>query len=282
MCSNHLDFIGMFQAFSSSVTQIIDHHQAGADSVANQASVVTTMEMTGSCASLIAREVVEDAEYTVEEPVAILLLSAILLDTGDLKAAKRVTTTDEAAVEELSKFLPSTFSRDDHFSKLFKARFDISNLSVQQALKKDYKECVVNEYRIGFSTVPGLLSELLTQPNINTDFMDFFSTHGLNALIVLGVFIMDPAATKIQRQICVFQPEAMNSEFTESIINVFEANSELNCERTDLVPEFQGVLLQQKNADMSRKHIIPIVTSFVTSMYVRTYVYCTYKASHKN
>lgn len=255
----------MFESYSSSVTKVIDHHQESVNSVANKAGVTATIEMTGSCASLVAREVLEDAEYTFEQPAAILLLSAILLDTCNLKAAKRVTSTDEFAVEELSKFLPASFSRDEHFGKLFKARFDVSTLSVKQLLQRDYKECAISGYLVGFSTVTAVLTELLSHPNGNTDFMDFFSGHNLNSLIVVGI-LSDPSGAKIQRQIAVFQPDGINTEFSESIINLLEGNTELQCERTDLVPDFQGVVLEQKNGDMSRKDIIPIVTSFVKSM----------------
>lgn len=257
----------MLESFSSNVIQVIDHHQETANSVANKSDVSTTMEMVGSCASLIAREVLEDDTYMVDEPTATLLLSAILLDTGDLKAAKRVTNTDEYAVQELSRFLPSSFSRDDHFSNMFKARFDVSTLSVKQALQKDYKECTVSNYTIGFSSITALLSNFLLQPSVNSDFMEMYCSHKLDLLIILGILISDPSATKIQKQIAVFQPEGINPEFSESIVNVLEANLELKCERrSGGVVGFQGVLLEQGNVDMSRKHIIPIVTSFVTSV----------------
>lgn len=256
----------MFIPYTSSVTMVIDHHHETPESVAHKPGVSTQIEMTGSCASLVAKIVLEDTHYTIEQPTAISLLSAILLDTADLKAAKRVTSVDEYAVEELSKFMPSSFNRDDHFSKLFKARFDVSALSVKHALQRDYKECVIGPYKIGFSTVPALLSKFLLRSGCNTDFVDFYSTHNLNALIVLGVHISDSSCNNMQRQIAVFQPEGSNSEFSESIVNVLEESSELQCERSDPFPEFYGVLLEQRNSEISRKHIIPVVSSFVKSM----------------
>ncbi len=141
---------------------MLDHHQEADNSVANKPGVSTTLEMVGSCSSLVAREILKDNAYTVDLTVATLLLSAILLDTGNLKAAGRVTETDELAVEELTKLLPSSFNRDDHFHKLFEARFDTSNLSVTHLLEHDYKECAVNGYTIGFSTVTAPLTEFLS------------------------------------------------------------------------------------------------------------------------
>ena len=253
----------MFQSFSSSVVKIIDHHQKSTNSLADKAGVSTTIEMVGSCASLIAREILDDKSYTVEESVATLLLSAILLDTGNLKAARRVTQADEAAVEELLKFLPPSFNSDDHYSRLLHARFDISKLSIKQALHKDYKECHVNNFTIGFSTITTLLSDFVQPMNINTDLAEFYSDQKLDALILVGVSIPSPT---MRRQIAVFQPEGMNSDFSESIVNVFEANEDLQCKRVEQAMQFTGTILEQGNSDMSRKQIMIIVTSFVASV----------------
>lgn len=245
---------------------VIDHHKESVNSVASKAEVATTLEMVGSCASLIAREVLADDNYTVEEPVALLLLSAILLDTGNLKAPKRVTPVDEEAVEKLVSF-SSSFNRDDYFGQLHKARFDISTLTTMQVLQKDYKACHVNNYTIGCSSITTLLSEFLERTNINDHLNEFFSNHKMDALVLLGISITDPTSMTMQRQIAVFQPEGANSDFSESILNVLEADEELQCKRADSqVPQFNGVLLEQGNTQMFRKDILPIVSSFVMSV----------------
>ena len=251
---------------SSSVTKVIDHHQISNNTVADSDGVTSTIEMVGSCASLIAQEVIRDESYIVDESVATLLLSAIILDTGNLKAAGRVTDTDKSVVEELVKFLPSSFCQDDLFADLINARFNISKLPARQALRKDYKECTVGPHIMGFSSITGLLSDFLIQPNIKQDLMNFYSEHKLDALIILGVHMADPTTTSIQRQIAIFQPESTNSEFSDSIVSLLEASDKLCCERLDSFPDFEGVVLNQANVEMSRKQIIPLVTSFVASV----------------
>lgn len=241
------------------MVKVIDHHQETVNSVAAKDGVSTVVEMVGSCASLVAREILEDDDYSVEEPVAMLLLSAILLDTGDMKASERVTSTDEFAVKELTHFLPSSFNGEDHFRSLSKARNDISSLSVKQVLRMDYKESQINNFSIGFSTVTALLSDFLSQPDVNSDIMDFYSGHKLDAFIMVGVLLSD---TTLRRQLAV----CTGSDFSESIANMLEIASELECEKSDLTPGFNGVLFQQGNVQMSRKHIIPIVNTFVTSV----------------
>lgn len=256
---------GMLESYSPNVIKVIDHHQAAMDSVANKPGISVVLETVGSCSSLIARELLRDDRYTMEPPPATILLSAILLDTGNLKATARVTKTDQFAVEELTKLLPS-FDRENHFGELFKARFDISKLSTTQALQRDYKQCRVNEYTIGFSSVTALLSEFLSVENVNSDFMEFQSSHKLDVFIVFGVSKSKAESAEVRRQIAVFQPEGIKSELPEAIANMLEAEESLKCERLDDIPGFRGVLLEQGNQDRARKDILPIVTSFFGSM----------------
>lgn len=257
---------GMLESYSPNVTTVIDHHQAATDSVARKPGVSTTLEMVGSCSSLITEELLMDEDYVLEQAAATLLLSAILLDTGNLKAAARTTKTDKFAVEELTKRLPSSFDREHHFNELFEACFDISKLSIKQALERDFKQCTVNQYTIGFSSVTTLLSDLLSADDVNSYFMEFQSSRKLNAFIVLGVSMSGPAALKVKRQIAVFEPDGVSSEFSESIANMLEAEESLKCERVHSVPGFRGVLFDQGIPDMCRKDILPIVTSFIRSV----------------
>ena len=254
---------GILRAYSPNVTKVIDHHQAVENTVAGKDGVSTTLEMAGSCSSLVAAELLKDPAYTLDAALATLLLSAILLDTGNLKAASRVTAADKSAVEELVKILPSSFNLENHFLNLFNARFDVSKLSVQQALQRDYKGCTVNHYTIGFSTVTALLSNFLSTENVNSDFAEFYSNHKLDALVVVGVS-MTVEQSEVQRQIAVFEPEGVGAEFAESIASMLESEESLRCER--MSTDFRGFLLQQGNPDMSRKHILPIVTSFIKSV----------------
>lgn len=257
--------VGILESYSPNVVKVIDNHQQALDSVANKPGISTTMETVGSCSSLVAQELLKDDHYTLEQPAATLLLSAILLDTNNLKAATRVTKTDKFAAEGLIKLLPSSFNCDSHFGELFKARFDISKLTIKQALTRDYKQCTVNGYAVGFSTVTALLTDFLCADTVESDFMEFQSEHKLNAFLVLGVSKSSPTAVQMKRQIAVFQPEGGNLEFSESIATMLMAEDSLKCERLDNILGFKGVLLDQGNADMSRKDVLPIVTTFIRS-----------------
>ena len=82
--------------YANLVKEIIDHHQ---DSEA--VSCTRTIELVGSCSTLVARKLLNDSEYSIQRDVATLLLAAILVDTGDLKVEDRVTFWDTNMSTEL-------------------------------------------------------------------------------------------------------------------------------------------------------------------------------------
>ena len=260
-------FAGILASFSSRVTRIIDHHEVESSSLGNKDDVVVILELTGSCTTLIAREILKDHSFVMEEPIARALVSVILLDTSNLLAEGRVTNTDSTIVEDLLKFLPSSFDKDEQFSKYLSALVDVSSLSIKSALAKDFKESKFGaRYKVGFSSLMLLLSDYLVQPKAKQDLAEFFSVQDLDALIVFGVSIPAPNCGEVRKQIAVYQPEGSPSEFTESLVLMFEANEELKCERMEDLVAFEGVVLDQGNVELSRKQIIPILASFIASV----------------
>lgn len=257
----------MLASFAPRVTRIVDHHQKMSPSLVAVDMVSSVLEMTGSCATLIAREILMDKSYVIEELIKRALVSVILFDTGNLKAKGRFTSTDSEIVRDLVKTLPSSFDRNEQFSKYFSACFDVSNLTVRQVLEKDYKEFTFGDrYVIGFSSITTLLSEYLSRSESKRDLPEFFSGHNLDAFILFGVSIPYPKNGQIRKQIAIYQPEGTQSEFTDSLVMMFEASEELKCVRLEGVGVFDGVVLDQGNVDLSRKHIIPLLTSFITSV----------------
>ena len=251
---------------------MIDHHDVDPEGVVGRENVRSTIETVGSCSTLVADKLLQDGDYKVEEGVAILLLSAILLDTGNLLAEGRVTEKDRAAAEELQKLLPKSLDRQAHFKTLFTERFDISKLSTLQVLQKDFKLAkVCDKYSLGFSSVTALLSDFAKRENFGQDVSDFYHERKLDVLLLLGMYVPDPESSDKRRQILIYQPHSECSniapDFAESLANVLEANEGLQCVReTDEVEGFEGILLNQGNIAMSRKQILPIVTQFVNTV----------------
>ena len=255
---------GMLASFADKVTRIIDHHQKEGSSLADKDGVSTVLEKTGSCTSLIACEILKDKSFIMEEPIAKALLTVILLDTGNLTHKGRVTSTDSSVAHDLINFLPSSFNSEEHFSRYFSARFNVPKES-KQVLEMDYKESrFSNRYVVGFSSMTMLLSEFLSRAEAKECVADFYSAHNPSAFIMFGVSIAHSNPTEMHKQIAVYQPEGGPSEFTESLVMMFEMNEELSCKRLEGVEEFQGVVFDQGNVELSRKSIIPILEAFIS------------------
>ena len=251
---------------------MIDHHNVDPEGVVGRENVRSTVETVGSCSTLVADKLLQDGDYNVEEGVAILLLSAILLDTGNLQAEGRVTEKDRAVAEELQNLLPKSLERQAHFKKLFTDRFDISKLNTLQVLKKDFKLAqVCDKYSLGFSSVTSLLTDFVKRVNFSQDISDFYHEQKLDALLLLGIYVPNAESSDKQRQILIYQPHSECSnippDFAESLANVLESNEELQCVReSDEVEGVEWVLLNQGNVAMSRKQVLPIVTQFVNTV----------------
>ena len=263
---------GLLEIFKSKITKVIDHHDKSEDTVSGD-GIDVVIEGVGSCSTLVAERILGDSTGTVDKKLATLLLAGILLDTGDLKLQGRVTDKDNTVVQQLLQQVPSDIDRAQFYRKLFELRFDITQLTTLEVLRKDFKVTQIdNTYTLGFCTVSSLLSKFLKRSNISQDLTVFYNTHNLDALLLLGVYVSDFEGTKKQRQIAIFRPSSESSSLPvphllESLASVLEDDPDLKCDRIlEKIESFDGVLLEQGNVAMARKQIIPIITKFVASV----------------
>ncbi|THV05745.1 DHH phosphoesterase [Dendrothele bispora CBS 962.96] len=176
---------------NAQVDGIIDHHADEGlytDTTITNPRIITP---AGSCTSLIAASLflpvdTENATSEVDplpKELAILLLSALLIDTDGLKPSGKAIDVDRQAALFLAskaEFLPnSSFSSSSlHESdiiqtladNLMERKFDLSHLSPNDHLRRDYKEYTYSvpwassnvsepiQLKAGLSTVPAALS----------------------------------------------------------------------------------------------------------------------------
>lgn len=264
--------MGVLAGFSSAVREVIDHHrkEEGGEEVGG-GQCERRVEGVGSCSTLVAEKLLDDASYVLEGVAATLLLAAILIDTLKLDESEgRVTEKDTIIAQKLIPL--TTIPRDELYQKLFKARFDISSLTTPQLLRKDFKLASAGSYTLGFSSLTTLLSDFLgSQQHLTHDLNQFCEAQGIHLLLLLGIAVSKEGRRR--RQIALYQPQSkltssLSADFVDSVASVLEAEATLQCERvTDVA--FDGALLEQHNTTMSRKYIMPIVTTFLTSTYVQ-------------
>lgn len=242
---------------ASAVEEVIDHHRPQGEGGAWH----STIELVGSCSTLVAEKLLSDDSYTIDPVVATLLLGAILLDTVNLRQSEGRVTEKDTAVAARLKTLVSR-PQDELFQSLFAARFNTSGLSTLQLLQRDFKAVSVGQYRLGFSSITALLTEFLQREGASDDLQRFCSTQRLHLLLLLGITVS--SGEQRRRQIALYQPQGMGtpSDFADSLASVLEADERLQCESI-ASHEFEGPLLEQGNPALSRKHILPIVTEFL-------------------
>ncbi|KAF8465873.1 DHH phosphoesterase [Russula ochroleuca] len=133
------------------VVAIVDHH---ADEERHpEASPRIVESPTGSCSSLIGRHIQKEWEAGMSRPVARLLLCAVLIDTGGLKAGGKAEVTDRKVapflLERAELVSPGAGTIEDvHDVKeareltriLTTRKSSVGLLSPRDLLRRDYKE----------------------------------------------------------------------------------------------------------------------------------------------
>jgi exopolyphosphatase len=145
------------------VVGVIDHHED--EGLYLDATPRLIQVPTGSCASLVTVHFQTLIERMVPPTLANLLLSAILIDTSNLKS--KTTETDTKAVELLisrsslsSSMSPVSQALSEKHQRLKTQKADIGSLSLRDLLRRDYKEYETeNGWRLGLSSTPNSLGD---------------------------------------------------------------------------------------------------------------------------
>ncbi len=279
-----------FQGLSASITEVIDHHRR-VEGEGEEGAWKSNVEPVGSCSTLIAEKLISEVGYEMEGVVATLLLAAILLDTVNLRESEgRVVEKDRVVAGKL--FPISSIPQEQLYQSVFKvepsatvvcsltlhlpslppstkARFNTTGITTPQLLQRDFKLVCVSDYRLGFSTITTLLSDLLQREGMADNLAAFFHANSLHTLILLGISA-SPDGQK-RRQIVLYQPPPSTPpppsyhDLADSLASVLEMAEELGCERVAGL-EVTWPLLEQHNTAKSRKNIIPLVTEFMLTV----------------
>jgi len=193
---DHNRLTAQFGHDESSVVAVIDHHQD--EGLYKSSAGTTTPRLiqvpTGSCSSLVAEYFhIERGVTEVPKELADLLLSAIVIDTDNVKPAPKgkATPTDVGAVEWLVRCssavgtvggvqaLDTGTSSDKKATandwlesktkRLKLKKFDLSALNTRDILRRDYKEyeSEVAHWGYGLGTCPLALKEWLEREEID-------------------------------------------------------------------------------------------------------------------
>nr|XP_050034246.1 exopolyphosphatase PRUNE1-like isoform X4 [Dermacentor andersoni] len=242
----------------AAVQEIIDHHRLETSHRCDK-----TVEMVGSCCTLVAEKVLHSKPELLSPQVALLLYGTILLDTVCLsESARKTTAKDLEMVSKLQALLPE-LSKEEVFKPLCRAKSNVDGLCLDELLRKDLKAVCSSAKRIAISSVPGELKSICQENTMEAELGKFCKTHGYSALIILTVAV-EEKSNSVQRQLAVFSSDIMlKQQLTSTLLAVGDPSLDLQVSHmsTDhLITFVQG------NTQASRKVIVPVVRKFLSTL----------------
>nr|POE86561.1 putative exopolyphosphatase [Quercus suber] len=211
------------ELYRDAVSGVIDHHD-DEEKIPPTASP-RIIEKSGSCSSLVTNycrealdaiaatstkigashgqddKLVDDFAYTStwDAQVAKLALAPILIDTVNFDATDKVTEHDRKAVKYLeariniSPRLGKDYDRQRFFTEINEAKSDLSGLSLDDILRKDYKQWTEGDLRLGMSSVVQNLEYLLEKKadDLVAELLGFAEKRKLHLFAVMTAYNTD-------------------------------------------------------------------------------------------
>lgn len=166
---------------SDVVERIIDHH-ADENKFYPLLNGNKLIVPVGSNATLIAEKIFSSLHVKCFSELGTLLLAPILIDTSELKSEK-TTPRDVRAAKKLKNL---TSIPKDFYQKLKNAKNDVSGLTVEMLLRKDFKEYLDEDIVYGISSLPHDVHWNLDKLELVSEDIKSFALQGnLNFFIVL-------------------------------------------------------------------------------------------------
>lgn len=244
----------------TNIAGIIDHHKdlgLHAESI-TKLSGPRIIQTAGSCSTLVFQYwngiLKHDSNSTeMVKEIVPLLLGALLLDTDNMK--NKVEPVDQAVFEQYKRILGSSFNTDSFYQQLRTAKDDINGLSINDILRKDYKEFrFASNVRCGIASVVKSLewiNEQYGEDSIENACEKFMTEHSLDIFIIMNSFTRDGTFSK---QIAfISENDSLLNELFKDLIPKLQLESIRNVSKRKLKCYRQG------NVKASRKQVAPYV-----------------------
>lgn len=261
---DHNVVAGCLDCVRDSVVQVIDHHKLEASFCS---SVDKTIEMVGSCATLVGEKILQQRRELLDETIAKLLISTILIDTANFsKTAKKATPKDVCVFEELSTYLHNLdIDWNAEYSKIQAAKRSTSGLTVNDLLRKDLKTVNVNGLTIAIPTVPITMEQLAAMPNFTNEMEQFRQQQQAEAVIVMTLITNDGASGSPHRGMVIYTDR---HPLRDNLIEYLKTLEDVPLKLRECTVHFVSAtsaevrFFVQKNIAASRKIVLPAVRQF--------------------
>ncbi|XP_028985405.1 exopolyphosphatase PRUNE1 [Betta splendens] len=238
------------------VVEVIDHHLQEREPTS---SCPVTIEMVGSCATLVTEHILQKAPQILDQQLAQLLYATLVLDCVNMApSAGKVTPKDSLYAAALETRFPDLPPRGALFQALQNAKFNVSGLNTEQMLLKDMK-VVSGSLNLAVSVLYITLEEFLQRAALEAELSEFCEKHGFNLLLLMTISFTE--SKEPIRELAVF---SLSTTCREQVSLYLEQarNPPLNlCPISS--PHTHITAYHQGNALASRKKVLPIVKDFL-------------------
>lgn len=136
---------------AEAVESIIDHH---ADEDKKYPLLESKLiAVVGSATTLVTEKILSAHQITMTPELATFLLAPILMDTANLQSAEKTTVRDILAAETLKLAALDTIPHN-FYDMLLSAKNNVSGLSPEMLLSKDFKEYLDGKILYGIASLP--------------------------------------------------------------------------------------------------------------------------------
>lgn len=238
------------------VVDVIDHRLLEREP---SASCSVTVEMVGSCTTLVTERIFQKAPALLDQQLAQLLYATILLDCVNMApAAGKVTPKDSQYVAMLEARFPALPPRGALFTALQNAKFDVSGLNTEQMLLKDMK-AVSGSLNLAISVLYIKLEDFLQRAGLEAELSDFSQKFGYDLLVLMTISFTENKEPI--RELAVFS-HSTTCRDEVSLYLEQARNPALNlCPLSSPHPHITAY--HQGNTLASRKKVLPIVKDFL-------------------
>ncbi|KAK6498709.1 Exopolyphosphatase [Arthrobotrys musiformis] len=263
--------------FSKSISAIIDHHH---DENLYTGVSPRTITTSGSCASLITNHFRthypthwQNLPDSIHSEIARLALAPILIDTANLKAQSKVTPVDIVQVTELLERVGEGFDSNKFYEEIQAAKGDITGLSIDGLLRKDYKQWKEkNGVVLGVSAINRSLSWVVQKAGGIEAFAGELETYAKDRGLDIAIVMTTDNSKGFRRDLLIWGANERTRGFAQSFED--SANEKFRLERwpkeedeVTVNAEIEGMKAwTQASLDLSRKQVAPVLRDIANKL----------------
>ncbi|OQR72019.1 protein prune-like [Tropilaelaps mercedesae] len=252
---------------NDAVVHVVDHHKwEGSFS----SPVEKTVEMVGSCATLVGEKLLAEHRELADQTITKLLISTIVTDTVNFsESAKKTTPKDLKVFKELLALLPDA-EWSNEFEEIKQAKENVSRMAVCNLLRKDLKVVSTNELTVAISSVPVSLRSLIAMSTFQIDLDLFRQQQQANAVVVMTITSKAEigGCNKVERGMVIYvETESLRNALLDYLKKFKQPSLELQelypCPFVNQHPTMHFYI--QNNVAASRKVVLPAIRTFMQS-----------------